>query len=422
MDFIKQHLKGDIWIWATVIILAAISILTVYSCSQVLVGRFEGTAESYALKHAFFLSLGLITIFLVHRMDYNLFSKGAKWLLLGSVPVLIGTLFFGRSGRWIDFPGFSLQPSEIAKLALIMYLASVISKKQSTIKSLKDGFYPILLPVIGICALIFPSDLSTAALIFLTSLIMMFIGRTPFKYIFALVSASLVGVTFFVFLLLNLPDEFLVLRTDIWKDRLVEYGGSINEHKVGFQQEQAYIAIIHGRLGLGPGKSVQRNLLPEAYSDYIYAIVIEEYGPIGMLTIIGLYLFLFYRCLLIFRRSPGTFGALLAISLAISLVAQAFLNLMVTVGLLPVTGVTLPFISRGGTSIIVTSLAIGVILSVDFYNQKGRKKPKRRPKKRKDTDKDKKDKGPKPPKGEKATEKKPKQKAYQNNRIDISKI
>lgn len=418
MDFFNQHLKGDKWIWGIVAALAAFSILAVYSCSQVLVGRFEGTAESYALKHAFFLSLGLITIFFVHRMDYNLFSKGARWLLMACVPVLIGTLFLGRSGRWIDFPGFSLQPSEIAKLALIMYLASVISKKQSKIKSLKDGFIPILLPVLGICAIIFPSDLSTAILIFLTSLVMMFIGRTPMKYIFALVTVSLVGVMFSVFLLLNLPDEMLVMRTDVWKNRIIQYQEAASKQKIHFHQEQAYIAIANGRIGLGPGKSQQRNLLPEAYSDYIYAIVIEEYGPIGMLAVIFLYLFLFYRCLLIFRRSPGTFGALLAISLAISLVSQAFLNLMVTVGLLPVTGVTLPFVSRGGTSIIVTSLAIGVILSVDFYNQKGKKRKPRKPKKpRPPKNKDKGD----PPNSAtpKSTPAKP---VYKHQRVDISKI
>jgi len=374
MQTLMNLLKGDRQIWGVVLFLVLISILAVYSSSKLVVMRFDISAEMFALRHAFFLLIGLVCMFFIHRMDYNYFSKGAQWLMIGCLPVLLITLLVGREGRWIDFPGFSIQPSEIAKFALIMYLARIITKKQDKIGSLKEGFMPILLPVLLVCALIFPADLSTAALIFLTSLLMMFIGRTPFTYILSLVTASLVSAFFFVFILLNAPDELLILRADTWKSRIVAFQQARASNEMGFQPEQAHIAIANGRVPQGPGKSVQKNLLPEAYSDYIYAIIVEEAGLLGALFILFLYLYLFYRSIAIFRRSPGTFGALLAVSLAISLVAQALLNILVTVGLLPVTGVTLPFISRGGTSILVSSLAIGVILSVDAHSGKKRRK------------------------------------------------
>jgi len=192
MQTLMNLLKGDRQIWGVVLFLVLISILAVYSSSKLVVMRFDISAEMFALRHAFFLLIGLVCMFFIHRMDYNYFSKGAQWLMIGCLPVLLITLLVGREGRWIDFPGFSIQPSEIAKFALIMYLARIITKKQDKIGSLKEGFMPILLPVLLVCALIFPADLSTAALIFLTSLLMMFIGRTPFTYILSLVTASLV--------------------------------------------------------------------------------------------------------------------------------------------------------------------------------------------------------------------------------------
>ncbi len=385
MDSILSKLKGDKAIWIVVAILAMISIVAVYTSTKALAFKYTGgSTEIFALRHAFYLIIGFGLMYIAHLTDYNYYSKIAQIVLIACIPILILTGIFGRDGRWIDFPfiNLSFQPSELAKVALIMYLARMITLKQKTIKSFKDGFFPIFGPVFLICLLIFPSDLSTATLIFITSLIMMFIGRVHFKHILSLITLTIVTATITISVLFSLPDETLqTARLLTWKHRLIQYAEDWTTHyadmDVSKQTTQARIAIATGYpTGLGPGKSRQKNFLPEAYADYIYSIIIEEYGFFGVFGILFLYLFFLYRSILIFERSAGTFGALLAISLAISIVTQAMMNMMVNVGLLPVTGVTLPLVSRGGTSIVMTCIAIGVILSVDHYSslKKGRKK------------------------------------------------
>jgi len=386
MDFILNKLKGDKAIWAVVAILALFSILAVYTSTKTLAYKYAGgNTEIYALRHTFYLIIGMVLMYIAHLADYNYYSKIAQILLYFCIPLLLITGIFGRDGRWIDIPfiNLSFQPSELAKIALIMYLARVITLKQKTIRSLKEGFFPVFGPVVLVCALIVPFDLSTAVLIFITSLIMMFVGRVPFRYVLGVIGATIVAATMTISLLFVLPDETLKKgRLGTWHSRISTFKSAMAtpyyEKDITKQATQARIAIVNGYpLGEGPGKSRQKNFLPEAYSDYIYAIIIEEYGIIGMMTIVFLYLFFLYRCILIFVKSPGDFGALLAVSLAISIVTQAMMNMMVNVGLLPVTGVTLPLISRGGTSIMITSLAIGVILSVDHYSSIKKKKSKK---------------------------------------------
>jgi len=386
MDSIFSKLKGDKTIWIVVAILAMISVVAVYTSTKALAFKYTGgNTEIYALRHAFFLIIGLGLMYIAHLADYNYYSKIAQILLIACIPILLLTGILGRDGRWIDFPfiNLSFQPSELAKLALIMYLARMLTLKQKTIKSFKDGFFPVFGPVFLVCFLIFPSDLSTAVLIFITCLIMMFIGRVHFKHILSLITLTVVTAALTISTLFSLSDDALkTARLETWKHRLTlfwdDWTTSYYDMDITKHATQARIAIANGSLtGLGPGKSRQKNFLPEAYADYIYSIIVEEYGVFGVFGILFLYLFFLYRCVLIFERSAGTFGALLAISLAISIVTQAMMNMMVNVGLLPVTGVTLPLVSRGGTSIIMTCISIGVILSVDHYSslkKKGRKK------------------------------------------------
>ncbi len=366
--------KGDKFIWGIVIALSLFSILVIYSATKALAFRSSMTTELFAIRHAVFIIIGLVTMFIAHKIDYNYYSAFAKYMLYAIVPILVLTLFFGVEGRWLNIPftETTFQPSELAKFILIMYLARVISKNQATIKSFKEGLLPILIPVLIVTALIIPSDFSTAILILITSFIMMIVGRINYKYILAMMFIGITSISLFFGWLLNAPDSLMFGRTKVWKNRLAAYKSNmLSEDKrsaMTFQERHAFIAIANGGiLGQGPGKSHQKNFLPEAYSDYVFAIIAEEYGFWGAMLIVCLYLFFFWRCVLIFIKSPGTFGGLLAVSLALSLVIQALMNIMVTVGLLPVTGVTLPLVSWGGTSIIMTCLAIGIILSVDHY-------------------------------------------------------
>jgi len=277
------------------------------------------------------------------------------------------TLFFGTSlneaSRWIMVPiiNVSFQSSDFAKLALIMYLAREISTKQETIKDLKSAFLPILAPVLVICGLIAPADLSTAILLFITSLLLMFIGRVNFKYIGLLI---LLGIVMFAILII-LAEFSPLVRLDTWVLRTRDF---VTNSEGGYQIQQAKIAISEGSwFGVGPGNSAQRNYLPHAYSDFIYAIIVEEYGLFGGFVIIALYVGILLRCVRLVTLSPKAFGAMLALGLTLSLVMQALANMAVSVHLVPVTGLTLPLMSMGGTSLLFTSIAVGMILSVSKY-------------------------------------------------------
>jgi cell division protein FtsW len=280
-------------------------------------------------------------------------------------------MFFGTelnsSSRWITLPGVGLtfQTSDLAKLALIMYLARQLTIKQEQIDDFKQAFIPILFPVVLTAVLIAPENLSTAAILFFTSVFVMFIGRIAIKHILLLVGVSGLVAGLFLLLLFVLPDTLLKGRTLTWKHRIENFTKPVENGEEDYQLLQAKIAIAKGGIvKLNPGGSDQRNFLPHPYSDFIYAIIIEEYGLIGGAFLVFLYLFLLYRCIRIVIKSPKAFGALLAVGLGTALVIQAMINMAVAVNLLPVTGVTLPLVSMGGSSVIFTSIAFGIILSV----------------------------------------------------------
>lgn len=367
MKAFLARLQGDKVIWFIVAFLSLFSILAVYSSTGTLAYRFQaGNTEYYLVKHSIILIMGLFLMYVAHRIKYTYYSRIAQLALYMAIPLLGVTLAMGTSindaNRWLTLPGFNItfQSSDFAKLALIMYIARILTKKQDQIKDFRSAFLPVVVPVILVCALIFPANLSTAVILFATSVVLMFIGRISFKYIMTMISIGLVAMSLFFLFLLRSENQG---RLATWKNRIERFIDK--ENSDSYQSDQAQIAIATGGvMGKLPGNSVQRNFLPQAYSDFIFAIIIEEYGLIGGFIVLMLYLILLYRGVRIAHRSPGTFGAFLAVGLTFSLVFQAMINMAVTVDLLPVTGQSLPLISMGGTSMWFTSLAIGIILSV----------------------------------------------------------
>lgn len=384
MKQLIKHAKGDKVIWAVVLLLSLVSLLAVYSSTGSLAYRKELNSTYYLVKQVLVLGLGLVIIYLVHKINYKKFAKIAVLMYLLSIPLLAYTLFFGTSlnegSRWITIPvvNITFQTSAFAKLALFMFLARVLSTKQATIKDFKKGFLPVLAPVMITCALIAPANLSTALMLGVTCCILFFIGRIQVKHILLLAVAGLVGVT----VLFTVSKVTGWGRAGTWEKRIQDFTADDEEGKEDvYQVRQAKIAIASGGLtGVGPGNSKQRNFLPHSYSDFIYAIIIEEYGLLlGGGGMVLLYLLFLWRSILIFRRCPYAFGAFLAVGLSITLVFQAMLNMAVNVHLVPVTGLTLPLVSMGGSSIWFTSIAIGVILSVSRYvdENEGKQKAKK---------------------------------------------
>lgn len=370
-----NYLRGDRMIWMVIIFLFLFSMLAVYSATGTLAYKMQVGSEKYLVKQIVMAVGGLLLMFATHMVDYRYYSRVAQLLWILSIPMLIYTMFFGTelndANRWITLPfvGLTFQTSDLAKLALIMYLARQLSLKQDQITDFKEAFLPILLPIVVTCLLIAPENLSTATILFFTSVFVMFIGRIALKHIFMVLGISVLVFGLFFLLLFLLPEDMLKGRTLTWKHRIENFAQNMKgEGEVGdedYQVQQAKIAIAKGGLfKVNPGGSDQKNFLPHPYSDFIYAIIIEEYGLVGGAFIVFLYLFFLYRCIRIVVKAPKAFGALLAVGLGIALVTQAMINMAVTVNLVPVTGVTLPLVSMGGSSVIFTSIAFGIILSV----------------------------------------------------------
>ncbi len=348
-------------------LLSVISLLAVYSSTGTLAYRYrDGNTEYYILKHFMIMVMGLGLMYLAHKINYSYYSRLSQLALYVAIPLLAFTLVSGtnlnEASRWLTLPIINLnfQSSDFAKLALIMYLARVLTRSQLLLKDFNTSVIPVILPVLIVCGLILPANFSTAAILFVTSVLIMFIGGVNLRYIFSIGAIGIVAVGIFVVVVMNMPDTG---RVGTWKNRVENFVGKENGDT--YQSDQSKIAIATGGLlGKLPGNSTQRNFLPHAYSDFIYAIIIEEYGSFGGFVVLMLYLILLFRSIRIAQKSPGTFGALLAAGLSFSLVFQAMINMAVTVDLLPVTGQPLPLISMGGTSLWFTSLSIGIILSV----------------------------------------------------------
>jgi cell division protein FtsW len=376
--------KGDRVIWGIVVILTLVSLLVVYSSTGSLAYKYSKSNESYLFKQFAFIIIGLVIIYFAHRVNYTIYARVAKILFLISIPLMFYTTFFGeeinKGSRWIKLPviNMTLQTSDMAKLALFMYLSLQLSRKQNVIKDFKKGFLPIITPVIIICALIAPANLSTALLVGATSFMLMFIGRANAKHMLLSIAIALIPVIFLFTLAVTnydkaaskakeLPAIFDAGRVKTWVSRIQTfvYSNKNDETEKTYQINQAKIAIANGGwLGRGPGNSEARNFLPHSYSDFIYAIIIEEYGFFGASFMVFIYLLFLYRCIRLYRKCPFAFGAFLALALSFTLVIQAIANMGVAVNAFPNTGVTLPLVSMGGSSFLFTCLSIGIILSV----------------------------------------------------------
>jgi cell division protein FtsW len=379
-----KRTKGDRVIWAIVILLTLASLLLVYSSTGSLAYRMSKSTESYLFKQFAFIMLGLLVIYFAHRINYTIYSRVALILFLISIPLLLYTLFFGvqlnAGSRWIKLPviNMTFQTSDLAKLALFMYMSRQLSRKQLVIKDFKKGFLPIIVPVAIICLLIAPANLSTAILIAGTSFMLMFIGRVSTTHILLTIGIAMIPVVLLVSIAVSsydkktgemkkLPAILSAGRIPTWIGRIQTfvYSKKEDENEKLYQINQAKIAIAKGGwLGRGPGNSEQRNFLPHSYSDFIYAIIIEEYGIFGATIMCCIYLLFLFRCIRIYRKCPYAFGAFLALALSFTLVIQAIANMGVNVNLFPNTGVTLPLVSMGGSSFLFTCLSIGIILSV----------------------------------------------------------
>jgi cell division protein FtsW len=376
MEQLLNRTKGDKVIWGVVVVLSLISLMAVYSSTSSLAYRmYKGHTEFYLVKQLGVLLAGLVIIYFSHKVNYTVYSNIAILLFAISIPLLIFTLFYGTTlnegSRWIKLPlvGITFQTSDLAKLGLFMFLARQLSKMQNDLHDLKKVFIHIFLPVIIICGLVAMANLSTALMIALSSGVLFFIGRVKISHLMILATTGILlfGILFTVSKLTGFG------RAATWEQRLKKFS-SEDKSDVPFQLFHAKIAIAKGGLtGRGAGNSTQRNFLPHPYSDFIFAIIIEEYGLIGGTLLIFLYLLFLWRSIILFRRCPYAFGAFLAVGLSFTLVFQAFLNMGVNVGLLPVTGLTLPLVSMGGSSIWFTCLAIGIILSVSRFVEEEKK-------------------------------------------------
>jgi cell division protein FtsW len=366
-EWLDKNLQGDRVIWAVVFALSMISILVVYSSIGTLAFKRSSSPERILVTHTLHVIIGLTAMWFAHRVDYRYYSKISRFALWISIPLLIYTFKNGTSvndaSRWIPIPFVgSFQPSDFASLALIVNLASMLSKRQQNIDDIKESLIPILFWCGMICGLIALTNMSTAILLLITCMLIMFIGRVPTKYLAMLMFVGILfGALAFKF---GVRGGTMVSRI---KDFIAFNQG---QKEPQFQAKHGFIAIASGGVtGKGPGNSDQRNILPNPFADFIFAILIEEYGMIGGIVVIALYLILLHRGMKAAYNSERAFGGLLSAGLCFDMVCQAMVNMGVVVGLGPVTGQPLPLISMGGTSMVFTGLALGIVLSVSRGEQ-----------------------------------------------------
>lgn len=393
MNVINKIFRGDRVIWVVALLLAIISLIVVYSATS---ARYYGQTGMVLMKHAAMLLFGFVMMFGASRINYKKYAKAALLLMIPCLALLLYTLLFGRdindANRSISLGGISFQPSEMAKIILITYLARQIVMMGDSLQNFKEVLIKLAIPILVTAALIFPENLSTAAILVMVCLVLLFVARVRFVHILAIVGLCIVGMGFYLLFdaakteignrkaekasteaLANggIAQPYVPKKNRIktWANRLQAMGEDKGEvdpfDDKHMQSTFAKIAVASSSFfGKGPGKSTQRNFLPHPYSDFIYAIIIEEYGIVGGFVVLLLYIILFTRVLRICIKRPLTFGALMAFGLGFLVIVQAMVNMGVSIGLLPVTGQPLPFVSMGGTSIMATGLIIGMILSV----------------------------------------------------------
>jgi len=372
MKQLLNNIYGDKAMWALVVLLAIFSFLPVYSASSNLVYVVgNGSVVGHIIKHIVIVVVGMTIMFGIHRMPFRYF-KGLSIMLLPVVVLLLlytalqgSTIGGANASRWIRIPlmGITFQPSTLAMVVLMVYISGYLSKKREQIIRFGESILPLWVPVFLIVGLVLPSNFSTAAMMFLMVLVLAFLGGYPLKYLAGILVAGMVGLALFVLVAKAYP-EAMPNRVDTWMSRLDSfYNGGTSDSD--YQIERAKTAIVSGGLvGVGAGKSVMKNLLPQSTSDFIYAIIAEEYGLLGALSLLFFYLLLLFRIVVIAHKAETPFGKLLVMGVGLPIIFQALVNMAVAVELFPVTGQPLPLISSGGTSIWMTFLALGIVLSV----------------------------------------------------------
>lgn len=372
MENIYKNIKGDRLIWAIVALLAIFSFLPVYSAaSNLAYTGSNGNTFTFFIKHFMHLFLGFAIMYGVHKIPYRYF-KGLSLVMIPIVLVLLvvtllqGTTIQGASAsRWIQIPivGMSFQTSTFASVVLMVYVARYMSKIKDKEINFKSSILPLWTPVFLVLALILPSNFSTAAIMFLMVVALVFLGGYPLRYLIVIIGSGILVLALFILIAKAFPDV-MPNRVDTWMSRIENFSNG-EDTEADYQIEKAKIAIASGGIqGMGPGKSIQKNFLPQSSSDFIFAIIIEEYGLIGGFMLLILYMWLLFRIVIVVQKADTIFGKLLALGVGLPIVFQALINMAVAVELFPVTGQTLPLISSGGTSIWMTCLAIGITLSV----------------------------------------------------------
>ena len=381
MKLFNKLFQGDRVVWVVVVLLAMVSLMAVYSATGTYANvKFGGNNTYVLLRHVSTLVIGIGAMYVTHLLKYTYYSRIFQLAFWVSIPLLAYTTFFGsdlnEAQRVIHIFGVSFQSSDFAKIALIGYLARDLTLKQDEIKSFQSAFIPLMLPVLIIVGLIFPENFSTAGILFASCMVLLFVGRINMKYLLAFMAGAIVIMSIYIIIKVNVAED--EGRTNAWGNRIESFFGKFKsdegkteeeiareENAEDFQSIQSKIAIAGGGLfGKAPGRSTQRNYLPHPYSDFIFAIIVEEYGLIGGAFVVMLYLILLYRAIRIMVAMPQSFGGFVVFGLAFLLVMQAMVNMGVAVGIFPVTGQPLPFVSMGGTSLLFTGCAFGIILSV----------------------------------------------------------
>jgi len=377
-QFLKP--KGDKVMWFIILILSLWGLLAVYSSVSWLAYKNKSSTFFYLFQHAFFIFLGFVIMLYIHTIHYKNFMGIARFLLYASYILLVATILFGvtinGAKRWISFGVFTFQSSDFSKVAILLYTIRTLAKYKDNLDDVKKVILPLLGHITLTCLLIAKDNLSTAAVLFATCFLAMFLGRVKVINLLKIgavyVAICLLFISFLVFVPPSLVKNFG--RVGTWQTRIKTFAGNknnetnVSRNEDNFQANHAKIAIATGGLlGKGPGQSVERNFLPEAYADFIYAIIIEEYGLIFGVIMLIFYLWFMYRTINIIRQAPKAFGALIAVGLSFQLVLQALINMAVAVGLFPVTGLTLPMVSKGGTSLVFTFITLGLIMSVSRH-------------------------------------------------------
>ncbi|MNS14015.1 Lipid II flippase FtsW [compost metagenome] len=374
MKQLINNLKGDKVIWSFVALLGLFSFMPVFSASSNLayLGHGTGNTLGYLVKHLAHICIGFLIIYWVHKVPYHYFRAISRvglpvvWILL-AYTLIKGTVIAGaNASRWIKVPfiGITFQTSTLAAMVLFIFVARYLSKNREEPITFKSSFLELWLPVFITLMFILPANFSTTALIFSMILMLTFIGKYPLKYIAVIIGSGIMFLAFFILLSKAFPDSKFFSRVGTWGSRIENFTTDKPDED-DYQIEKAKIAIASGKIyGLGPGKSVQKNFLPQSSSDFIFAIIVEEYGLIGGLGVLGLYLLLLFRFVIASHKANTLFGKLVVIGLGFPIIFQAMINMAVAVELLPVTGQTLPLISSGGSSIWITCFGLGIIISV----------------------------------------------------------